>query len=626
MDQKYFTIGMAGHIDHGKTSLTKALTHIDTDRLKEEKERNISIELGFAPLYLHNQSFQVSIVDVPGHEKFIRQMIAGVSGIDLVILTVAADEGVMPQTKEHMDILNLLHVHEAIIVITKIDRVDEEMIALVKDDILAHIHQTSFEDAPIKMVDSYSERGIEDLTCTIENHLEKIPDRKDIGTFRLPIDQVFTVKGQGTVVRGTVYNGFVREEDTLTVLPSGLTCRARQIQIHKEGVRNARAGQRAAINVGGVDRQELKRGDVLVGDDRYTVTSTIDVTLKFVEQVRTPLKQRNFVKVHIGTSEVMGNIVFFDRNEVIQGNEEILCQIRLDESIVAQRGDRFIIRRPSPMETLGGGWVIDPHGVKYRFGMETIEMLEKKREGTPMERVLDVLDQHTVLKEDDIIQLAGLSGGELSELFESQLQEVAYIRSYYILKRDLEQVEQSILDYLTQYHELYPMHAGANKPDVMNTVNIPDTIFDVLLEQWETEQKIVRNGPFISLSSFQPHLPNQWEKRVEQALHSLKGDALKPHPFKEYVFQEGVPQDIIEELEKFLVSQNWVIRMDDKHVIDQKTFNEAIEVLKKNTDNTFTLKEAKEIWGVSRKYLIPLLEMLDDYGLTKRIEDKRQWV
>ncbi|KGX83830.1 selenocysteine-specific translation elongation factor [Pontibacillus marinus] len=627
MDQRYFTIGMAGHIDHGKTSLTKALTRIDTDRLKEEKERNISIELGFAPLKLPNSTLNVSIVDVPGHEKFIRQMIAGVAGIDLVLVTIAADEGVMPQTKEHMDILNLLNVHQAIIVITKIDRVDEEMVELVKDDINHHIKQTSFASAPIVQVDSLSEKGLDELKVHIEEFLLKIKPRHENGAFRLPIDQVFSIKGQGTVIRGTVYDGAVEEEETLKVLPSGHVCRARQIQVHNTEVNKARAGQRAALNLGGVETHQLKRGDVLVRDETYPVTNTIDVTLQFTEDLSSHLKQRGQVKLHIGTSEVMGRIVFFDRNEVIHNPGEIVCQIRLDDPIVTRRGDRFIIRRPSPVETIGGGWILDPHGEKYRFGEETISMLEKKREGTPEERIEDVLEEAHWLTFEELKHKTGLHSDEIEDCLQMMLGEkVVYFTPYYSLKRIMQQVEANVLTYLHQFHEQFPMRYGANKPEVMNVANVNSKLFDKLLEQWEQEGIIQKDGRFIALHSFTSHMPQRWEKRIQNALDSLEKDGLKPNPFGDYLNQEGVPNDIREELEGFLVKQSLVVQLDKKHFIDFKVFTNAIETLKNNTNQSFSLKEAKDVWGVSRKFLIPLLEVMDERAITKRVDDKREWL
>ena len=328
MEKRYFTIGMAGHIDHGKTSLTKALTNVDTDRLKEEKERQISIELGFAPLY-EDDEIQISVIDVPGHERFIRQMIAGVAGIDLVVLVVAADEGVMPQTREHLDILKFLGVKNGLVAISKIDRVDEEFIELVKDDILEELTGSVFEGAPFVLVDSLSKKGIDELKDLIIKTLKEQEMRDAKGAFRLPIDQVFTVKGQGTVVRGTVYEGTVEEGQTLKIMPEGLEVKARQIQVHHKQAQKAYAGQRTAINLSGVSKEDLERGDVLVSSEHFIVTKTVDVAIRVVEDLDHMVKQRMPIKLHIGTTEVMGRIVFFDRNELKEENGEILCQLRL---------------------------------------------------------------------------------------------------------------------------------------------------------------------------------------------------------------------------------------------------------------------------------------------------------
>lgn len=407
MKKRFYTIGMAGHIDHGKTSLTKALTNVDTDRLKEERERQISIELGFAMLY-EDDEIQISVIDVPGHERFIRQMIAGVAGIDLVILVVAVDEGVMPQTKEHLDILKFLGLKKGIIAITKIDRVDKDLIELVKEDILATLKETVFEDAPFVLVDSLSNKGIEELKERIITHLKNLEMRDTKGAFRLPIDQVFTVKGQGTVVRGTIYEGTIEEGQMLKIMPKGLDVRARQIQVHHQKKQKAFAGQRAAINLSGVDKESINRGDVLVSSEQFIVTKIIDVSIRIVADLNSQIKQRMPIKLHLGTSEVMGRIVFFDRNEVNGEDGEILCQLRLEKEILTKRGDRFILRRPSPAETIGGGWVIDPKGNKYRFGGKTIEELEKKKEGSPEERLIAVLAEAKSLTLPELIKRTGL--------------------------------------------------------------------------------------------------------------------------------------------------------------------------------------------------------------------------
>jgi selenocysteine-specific elongation factor len=625
LSKRYFTIGMAGHIDHGKTSLTKALTNVDTDRLKEEKERQISIELGFAPLY-EDEELQISVVDVPGHERFIRQMIAGVAGIDLVVLVVAADEGVMPQTREHLDILGFLGIRNGIIAITKIDRVEEEFVELVKDDILGELEGTVFENAPFMMVDSLSKKGIEELKNLIIETLKEQEMRNAKGAFRLPIDQVFTVKGQGTVVRGTVYEGTVEEGQVLKVLPDGIEVRARQLQVHHKPAKMAFAGQRTAINLSGVSRDDLERGEVLVSSDHFIVTNTIDVAIRVVEDLDHLVKQRTPIKCHIGTAEVMGRIVFFDRNELKEENGEILCQLRLDEKIVTKRGDRFIVRRPSPQETIGGGWVIDPRGNKYRFGQQTIEELEKKKAGTPIERINAALYEAKSLTLSELIKRTALDEETLkSNLTDDQFIQVS--SKEYTLVSLIELIEEDVKERLAEFHEENPMRAGLNKAELLQSMqkHFPKSLIEFILEKGITKGVFLRKEQFISLSSFEPHVSKSWEKRTENMLNDLKKDGLKVAYFNDYIKSAGIPDSLIVELKRLLEDQGKIVILDEQFAWYGEHFAEAVQKLKNHTGSEFEVPDAKEAVELSRKYMIPFLERLDSLGYTKRVENKRIW-
>lgn len=625
MSKRYFTIGMAGHIDHGKTSLTKALTNVDTDRLKEEKERQISIELGFAPLY-EDEELQISVVDVPGHERFIRQMIAGVAGIDLVVLVVAADEGVMPQTREHLDILGFLGIRNGIIAITKIDRVEEEFVELVKDDILGELEGTVFENAPFMMVDSLSKKGIEELKNLIIETLKEQEMRDAKGAFRLPIDQVFTVKGQGTVVRGTVYEGTVEEGQVLKVLPDGIEVKARQLQVHHKPAKMAFAGQRTAINLSGVSRDDLERGEVLVSSDHFIVTNTIDVAIRVVEDLDHLVKQRTPIKCHIGTAEVMGRIVFFDRNELKEENGEILCQLRLDEKIVTKRGDRFIVRRPSPQETIGGGWVIDPRGNKYRFGQQTIEELEKKKAGTPIERINAALYEAKSLTLPELIKRTALDEETLkSNLTDDQFIQVS--SKEYTLVSLIKMIEEDVKERLAEFHEENPMRAGLNKAELLQSMqkHFPKSLIEFILENGIKKGVFLRKEQFISLSSFEPHVPKSWEKRIENMLNDLKKDGLKVAYFNDYIKSAGIPDSLIVELKRLLEDQGKIVILDEQFAWYGEHFAEAVQKLKNHTGSEFEVPDAKEAVELSRKYMIPFLERLDSLGFTKRVENKRIW-
>jgi len=625
LEKRYFTIGMAGHIDHGKTSLTKALTNVDTDRLKEEKERQISIELGFAPLY-EDQEIQISVIDVPGHERFIRQMIAGVAGIDLVVLVVAADEGVMPQTKEHLDILKFLGVKNGIIAITKIDRVDEEFIELVKDDILGELTGTVFEDAPFVLVDSLSKKGIHEIKELIIKTLKDQEMRDAKGAFRLPIDQVFTVKGQGTVVRGTVYEGTVEEGQVLKIMPKGLEVRARQIQVHHHSAQKAFAGQRAAINLSSVSKEELERGAVLVSSEHFIVTKTIDVAIRVVEDLEHIVKQRMPIKLHIGTAEVMGRIVFFDRNEIKEENGEILCQLRLEEEILTKRGDRFILRRPSPQETIGGGWVIDPRANKYRFGNETIEELEKKKAGTPRERITAALMEAKSLTLTELIKRTALDETTLT-VHLANPEFVLYNGKEYTLTLLIVAVEEDIFDQLQEFHQTHSMKAGINKAELLQSLQkrFPKSLLDFVVENGISNGVFKRKEQFVSLATFVPYVPKSWAKRTENLLHDLKKDGLKVRYLKEYFSAAGIPDSIEYDLRKFLEDQNSLVQLDDQFAYHGEVFMEAVEKLESGTEAEFDVGAAKDVLDLSRKYMIPFLERLDAKGLTKRVENKRVW-
>lgn len=627
MEDSYYTIGMAGHIDHGKTTLTKALTNIDTDRLKEEKERGISIELGYAPIHTQ-EGIHVSIVDVPGHERFIRQMIAGVAGIDLVVLVIAADEGVMPQTQEHIDILAFLGIEHAIIAVTKIDRVDDAMLELVALDISETLEGTVFEDAELIYLDSVSGVGLEPLKEHIFSQLKKITSRDRYGSFRMPIDQVFTVQGQGTIIRGTIYEGIVKQASQLTVLPSQLKVRARNIQVHHHDVQEASAGQRTAINLGGISREEIQRGDVVVSSDHFIVTKTIDVCIHFVKKMRHPLLQRAPVKVHVGTSEVIGTIVFFDRNAVEETEQEILCQIRLEKELVVRRGDRFILRRPTPVETIGGGWVIDPNGEKYRFRTDTITMLEKKKQGTPEDLIVDALTNHFLLSLTQLIQMTSLDNENVLAITDNHDTFVQLPNKDYARRKDIDRITDLLVAEMREYHQAKPMQFGRNKAEVVSLVHktFPKQLVSYALDEAIANERLKKQKQFISITSFQPHLPDKWAKRMQEIIQTVATDGLKVTKWTEYF--EGSPFTIAEadELKNFLLQTDQAYRLTNDLIVDKGVFDLAVKQLQQETGDSFDLKDAKESWNVSRKYLIPLLELLDQLHYTKREDTQRFWL
>ncbi len=630
MSDTYFTIGMAGHIDHGKTTLTKALSHIDTDRLKEEKERSISIELGYAPLRIE-EGINISIVDVPGHERFIRQMIAGVAGIDLVVLVIAADEGVMPQTKEHLEILEFLGIEHCIVAISKVDRVDDEMLEFVTEDIKDGLAGTIFHDAHFVYVDGISGKGIDNLNQTIISELKLVESRDAYGSFRLPVDQVFTVQGQGTIVRGTIYEGIVQQGSQLRLLPKDHKVRARQIQVHHEEQDVARAGQRTAINLGGVNKEDVHRGDVLVASDHFLVTQTIDVALQFVEELRVAVKQRMPVKIHVGTSEVMGRIVFFDRNEVKQTDGEVLCQIQLNEEVVVRRGDRFILRRPTPVETIGGGWVIQPEGGKYRFGQATIDMLQNKKQSTPKDLIEDVLSKHTLLDVKQLIQHTSLDEHIVNRVVAEGI-EAGYLievnRQKYGVTKTFNKVKDEIIFRLENYHQEHPMRLGISKAEILQMLSgmYSKVLVEYSLNQLVKKGNLEKEDQFVSLSEFHPHLPKQWKQRMLEVIYSLERDGLTVKKWEDYLTDTPLSKHEADELAVYLVQTKQAFRFMDDRLIHRSALDAALSKLKSQTGETFDLKEAKDTLDVSRKYLIPFLELLDQLKITKRQDNERKWM
>ncbi len=621
MVQTYYTVGMAGHIDHGKTTLTKALTGVDTDRLKEEKERNISIEPGYAPLKLDNR-IHVSIVDVPGHERFIRQMIAGVAGIDLVLLVIAADEGVMPQTKEHLQILKFLGIKKCMVVVSKISRVEKELLEFAVEEIKDILIETGYNDASILYVDSLTGKGISELIQAIQTEIIGLEQRDSNGSFRLPIDQAFSVQGHGTVVRGTVFEGVVTKDSLLRLLPSGKKIKIRQIQVHNQETEKAQAGQRVAINITGTTKDEIKRGDVLVDSENFQVTNTINIALQLVSSLTIPLMQRSPIKLHVGTTEVYGKIVFFDRNEVKGSPEEILCQVRLNEEIVVRRGDRFILRRPSPVETLGGGWIIEPLAQKYRYGEETITLLKKQMESSPSEIVDNLLRTYKLLLKHQLIQLSSLQEDEVEEILLSG-NYIEIHENSYSSKHIVSEINEVILNKLTEYHKQFPFRIGISKAELLQVLDQEKNLTEHCLNDLLQTNNIKQQEQYLYVADFQPSLP---KGPMEKIVSSLMNDGIQPEKWVDYIKEGNLSNQAGNDLKTYLLKSNQAYFLNEVTLIHKSAFDKAVDMLKAETDDIFSLSEAKEILSLSRKHLIPFLELLDHHQSTRREEGKRVWI
>jgi selenocysteine-specific elongation factor len=629
--EQHYTLGIAGHIDHGKTTLTKALTGKETDRLKEEQQRKISIELGFASFPLSNGK-NVGVIDVPGHERFIRQMVAGVAGIDLVLLVIAADEGIMPQTKEHIDILHLLGINRGIIVLSKVDTVDKEFLELVKESVMEEVDKTFLSSSPMIEVDSLSGKGIEELKNEIEKLTSTIPSRSIQGISRLPIDRAFTKKGFGTIVTGTMYQGKMSVGDEVEVLPMGRKVKIRNIQTHDQAKQTAYAGQRVAVNISDVSLNELHRGDVLVTRGALEKTTRIDIEFEMLGDVDFTLKQRSDIRLHIGTSEVLGRIIFFDRNECKAG-EICFAQLELTEPITAIFEERFVIRRPTPMTTIGGGMVIDPYAQKHRFGQETIEGISAKKEGDLATRAIYLLTKEGIQPLPQLTHQLGVSLKDWQQeiedydahslkLIQGETEQLTLI----ITQSAWEQAWVRINEELQDYHKRYPLREGLDRIQVQKKYfsGLNTAQWNVVLKEASREERIQVKKEAISLYGFNSVLREK-DQQLWLEIESKMKDKPIEVPEWNALLPTQVPDEVKLDLQRWLLRQRKIVQLEENRFLSTELLEQLVKKLKENTRNTFAVQDVRQVIDTSRKYLIPFLELLDQQGYTSRHENERTW-
>lgn len=623
---KNVILGTAGHIDHGKTTLIKALTGRETDNLKEEKQRGISINLGFTYFDLPSKK-RVGIVDVPGHEKFIKNMLAGACGIDIVLLVIAADEGVMPQTIEHLDILNYLDVKKGIIVLTKCDLVDEEFIELVKDDVREKTKGLFIEGAPIVEVDSVSRRGLDELVQKIDEISEDIEEKKTDAPSRMSIDRVFSLKGFGTIVTGTLIEGKISVDDEMTIHPSEKKVKVRNLQVHGCDVKTAYAGQRTAINLSNIKVSEIQRGDVIAQTGSVEESMMIDVNISLVEHCKKSLKHWDRIRIFHGTKQILCRIVPLNEDE-IQYGESGYAQLRLEEKIVAKKGDRFIIRSYSPMDTIGGGVIIDTAPKKHKIYDESvIEALKIKEKG----ELKDILEEYLKLNLSNYITLKELVSytGEKEEYVKEGLNalidenKVFCVNKYYLHISHYQKLKERVIDILTKYHKQYRLRNGILKEElrskVDNSLKVKD--MDVILNKMVEEKDIKVQDNLVSNYDFEVKFNQKQlsikkeieDKSRKNGLNSLmtKDDICNKNKFYEEVL-EALTGETIQKL-------------DDAYYIDKKVYEnvkkDLLEYLNKNKE--ITVAQFRDITKSNRKISIVMLEHFDRNRITKRVEDKR---
>ena len=630
---KRVVLGTAGHIDHGKTTLIKALTGVDCDRLKEEKERGITIELGFTSMVLPS-GLEISIVDVPGHEKFVRHMVAGATGIDLVALVIAADEGIMPQTREHLDICRLLRVKKGMIALTKIDLVEKDWLELVKEEIQEFVKGTFLEGAAILPLSSVTGEGLQAFVAEVNQLAQEVEERSPAGLFRLPIDRVFTIKGFGTVVTGTIISGKVSLGDTLEVLPKGLEAKVRGIQAHGKPVEMATAGLRAGINLQGLEKTVIDRGNVLALSQSLKPTASLDVISQLLSSSPKPLKNRTRVRLHLGTVEVLGRAILLNREEVKPG-EEALLQVRLEDPIVALPGDRFVIRSYSPLLTIGGGEVLDAFPSRHkRFSQQVKEEMETLEKGSDDEKLkLRLLRAGPAgLSWPDLIMRSNMLPAKLKSHVESLVSAGGILRYNgdrlrYIHSQVMTDLKRFCLDYLKEFHRQNPLQPGAMREELKTKLppQMDARLFNHLLSTLIEEKKMIAEKETIRLSSHTISLKEE-EKDLRQKMVLLYAQGkLQPPLVKEVAQQLAVSESELKPVLGLLTKEGTLVKVKEDLHFHQQAMQELegklISFLQQHKE--MTPAQFKELSQVSRKFAIPLMEHFDAKKLTLRIGDKR---
>ncbi len=626
---KHIIIGTAGHIDHGKTTLIKALTGRNTDRWEEEQRRGITIDLGFTWFDLKNGN-RAGIIDVPGHEKFINNMVAGVVGMDLVLLVIAADEGIMPQTREHMDILEMLGVQKSILVLNKCDLVDEEWLEMVEEEIREELQGTFLERAPVVKVSAATGAGIPVLVETIERVSEDEVVEKEIHTIpRLPVDRVFSLSGFGTVVTGTLVSGTISKEDKLEMFPNGRECKIRNIQVHGRDVETCYAGQRVAINISNMKKKELQRGCVLAPPGSMKDSRLLDVKLEMLDSSVRVLANNTRLHFFSGTSEVLCRAVLLG-DETLGPGESGYVQLRMEEQVAFRRGDRFVVRFYSPMETIGGGVILEPNAVKKkRFSPEVLDSLKQKESGSAE----DVIELHvkeyaeTMAAVSELAKLTALSREETEEAVKILAEEG--LVCVFPMKKDTfvwhtadeRAYREKILNALEKYAEKNPYRYGMAKAEVHSTYmkRVKPNIFDKYIEYLEAQNILSRHDEFLAPPAYEAARDAVYEKVRRTLLGVLKPAGYDFARMTDISFGE-IPAGTVEDILLLLVDSGEIVKVADGMYTLGSYMDAAREkiVEKLKADGKITIAEIRDMFGTSRKSAKPILEYMDSIKVTRK--------
>jgi len=613
-----FVLGTAGHVDHGKSALIQALTGMDPDRLREEKERGMTIDLGFAWLQLPSGR-EVGIVDVPGHEHFIKNMLAGVGGIDLALLIVAANEGVMPQTREHLAILDLLGIKKGIVVITKKDLVDEEWLSLVKMDVEELIAPTTISGAPITAVSAVTREGLPELVAAIDQILSSMQPKKDTGRPRLPIDRVFTIAGAGTIVTGTLVDGSLHAGQEVEIVPAGLKSRLRGLQTHKTHIDTASPGSRVAANLVGISITQLKRGDVLTNLGWLAPTTMLNVKLSLLPSLHHSLRHNATVSVHSGTSEVMAKVRLLEKDELKPG-ETSWAQLLLSEPVAVVKGDRFVIR--SPQDTIGGGEIIETHSKRYRrYRPALIQSLENKEKGTTPEILVATLEANQPQEMGTLLLNCGLPASEAQPAIEALIVEKGIVAAgsgehrFFYTASGWENLLEKVKAIMQDYHKKFSTRPGMPRGELSNKLQLSAAALAPTLRKLLDDGILIEEGAVVRLPSHQIQVSREQQAKIDAYLQSLSRNPYAP------------PSDIMPEPEllNLLIKQRRVVKVSDSVVFAAAAYDEMVAriVAHIKSKGKITLAETRDLFNTSRKYAQALLEHLDQEKVTRRVGDER---
>jgi selenocysteine-specific elongation factor len=631
---KNIVAGVIGHVDHGKTTLVKHLTGVDTDRLKLEQERGMSIELGFAPLRLPSGHL-ISLIDVPGHEDFLKNMIRGVSGVDIAVLVVAADEGIMPQTVEHLDISALFGVKKAVGIITKTDLVDAELLGLAKEEVQEFLSSRDLKESPILSFSARTGEGREQIIGALQKVSEEIAEKDKKGVFRLCIDRVFTLKGHGTIVTGTITSGTIEVGEEVEIYPSGITTRIKRLESHGDNIKIATAGQRLGINLHQVKVMQVRRGEVLGRPGEMLTGQFLNGRFHYTQHAGDPIPQRCRVKIYTGTTESIGRMILIDKESALTG-ESCLVQIRLEEKLCLLPFDRYVIRRLSPSQTLGGGATLEIDPPRYRRSeheqtMTRLLSLEEGNYSKAIEEWVKLSKYHT-LERQRIAHRLAKDKGECSDLILPLVHEgrVIPIAAEQIIHRDFyEKLKGEIVHYITLCHERDPLQEDFPKEEPRTRISpsLSPTLYDHALQKLQSEGAVIAQGGRVRLTN--PPMPA--EKRVRELILSqietvLKRSQPRPLPLAEIIQAlKGYHKRDVEAIVAYLVSKKRMIRLDNGRFLHTDTMEEIKEKIRTFIiqQGKSTLAEAKELLGIGRMQAQPILDYLDKINFTIRVGDYR---